>query len=91
MFNQNLPLEVIDFKDVNKVTEEFLTVDEKRKNSDEAIKTNSHNEKEDALASLTISAMTEDMIKQICDIYAVDILIMRHLNLSDQYCQHLEF
>lgn len=89
MFSQNLPLEVIDFKDVNKVTKEFLMLDDTQEVSD--IKRNSRDEKGDQLASLTVSALTEDMIKQICEIYAVDVLIMRHLNLSDKYCQHIEF
>lgn len=91
MFSNNLPLEVIDFKDVNKVTKEFLMLDDALLEEVGDTKKNSKDLKQDALASLTVSALTEDMIKQICEIYAVDVLIMRHLNLSDKYCQHIEF
>lgn len=90
MFQYDLPLEVIDFKDVNAVLDDLSLLDGETMKNDHTVHLNDHKDKDDQLAKLNVSELNDEMIKQICKIYAVDVLIMRHLNLEDKNCKELQ-
>ena len=42
---------------------------------------------DDIVVNMSVSDLSEDMIEEICALYAIDVLIMRHLNMEDKYCK----
>ena len=36
---------------------------------------------------MSVSDLTEEMIKEICALYAIDVMLLRHLNMEDKYCK----
>lgn len=87
MTGVNLPVEIIDFQDIDKVTNEL------RFGAGPIAKQNDHTSTRksagsDVLETLSVSDLSEDMIIEICRIYAPDLLIMQHLKMEDKYCKN---
>jgi len=65
MFQYDLPLEVIDFKDVNAVLDDLSLLDGETMKNNHTVHLNDH---KDQLAKLNVSELNDEMIKQLCKI-----------------------
>ena len=78
-------IEIMQYEiDLHNVIDEFI--------GDAQMKLNHHESDEktggiDVLENLSVDALTDEMIKEICALYAVDVLLMKHFNMKDEYCR----
>ncbi len=80
---RDVPIELIEFGELGGFLGNFPNPSIHENKQEEKSETGEN----DIVASMSVSDLSEDMIEEICNLYAVDVLIMRHLNMDDKYCE----
>ena len=84
-FGYDVPIELIEFDKLRGLLRNNFLNENLQENKQEE-KDNGKNHG-DILANMSVSDLSEEMIEDICALFAVDVLIMRHLNMEDKYCK----
>ena len=86
-FDHDVPIGLYEFDDVRYVLGNLFEEEDMHANSQED-KAMYKGQKEDyVIVNMSVSDSTQEMIDEICALYAVDVLLMRHLNMKDEYCK----
>ena len=86
-FGHDIPTELYEFDDVRYVLGNFLQGEGLHAYSQEDKANYNGETKDDVMVNMSVSDLTQEMIDEICALYAIDVLLMRHLNMKDEYCK----
>ncbi len=84
-FGHDVPIELIEFNKLRDLMAETFLLGNLQKNTQQDKETGADGD--DIVVNMSVSDLSEDMIEEICALYAIDVLIMRHLNMEDKYCK----